>query len=256
MDIFDIHNVKVEKANAMKQYQRFRKIAKLFRLVELFLAVILISWMLIQLPFVIRLFSNYFRHLFSIIISPLFIFLIGNMIILVLVVKSGQVTENPSEYCELDNAGSDLFEVIANRVQEDDVHVHVDVPVMGQEEIVYEDKRIVSEVNINTKPITGDQFNDNKNKVGQAPNNPLPNSVPNLKVYKRSQSENMMKNESCFLNPDKLNGKLRRSVTEKVANDVVEELSNEEFQKRIEGFIARQIRFHHEEKLSIVAHKS
>ncbi|KAJ0516033.1 hypothetical protein HanPSC8_Chr11g0454301 [Helianthus annuus] len=260
MDIFDIHNVKVEKANAMLQYRRFRKIAKLFRLVELFFAVILFSWTSIRLPFVIGILSDYFRQLFSIIVSPIFIFLIGNVIIVFLVVKSGQITENSSE---LDDSGSDLYEKIANNVQEDDVHVHDVQPVIEPEQIVYQDKRVVSEVN--NKPI-----NDNKIKVRQATNKNLkPKPVSNsdleyVKVYRRSQSENLTKNE-CFPVPEKLKRSeteigrrtVETPVTENVANDdVVEELSNEEFQKRIERFIARQIKFHQKEKLAIVAHKS
>ncbi|MFS7983519.1 hypothetical protein Hanom_Chr11g00975421 [Helianthus anomalus] len=267
MDIFDIHNVKVEKANAMLQYRRFRKIAKLFRLVELFFAVILFSWTSIRLPFIIGILSDYFRQLFSIIVSPIFIFLIGNVIIVFLVVKSGQITENSSE---LDDSGSDLYEKIPNNVQEDDVHVH-DVhvhdvqPVIEPEQIVYQDKRVVFEVN--NKPI-----NDNKINVHQATNKNLkPKPVSNsdleyVKVYRRSQSENLTKNE-CFPVPEKLKRsetKIGRRtvetpvmVTENVANDVVvEELTNEEFQKRIERFIARQIKFHQKEKLAIVAHKS
>ncbi|KAI3761061.1 hypothetical protein L1987_51467 [Smallanthus sonchifolius] len=242
MDIFDFHNVKVEKANAMLQYRRFRKIVKLFRLVELFSAVVFFSWISFRLPFVVGVFCDYFRQILSIVVSPLFIFLVGNVIIVTLVVKSGQITENPSD---VDNAGSDLYEEIANNVREDAP------PVTEPEEIVYQDKRIISEVN--TKPIDDNCCKQNKIK---------PNSVPDLdrKTYRRSQSENLTKTE-CFVEPDKHYGKLRRSETEitrrkvdtPAVNDVVDELSNEEFQKKIEGFIARQIRFHHEEKLAIVA---
>ncbi|KAF5772831.1 hypothetical protein HanXRQr2_Chr13g0581821 [Helianthus annuus] len=76
MDIFDIHNVKSEKNNTILQYQRFKRIAKLFRLVELLSAVVLLSWISTRLPFVIKLSGEYFRQLLSVIVSPLFIFLI------------------------------------------------------------------------------------------------------------------------------------------------------------------------------------
>lgn len=254
MDIFDIHSVKVEKANAMQRYRRFRKIAKLFRLVELFLAVVLLSWISTRLPFVVRIFGEYFRQLISIIVSPLFIFLVGNVIVLTLVVKSGHLAGIPST---VDNAGTDLYDDIVNNVTEDVP------PVLKHEEIVYQDKRIISEVN--SKPITSYYCNENEIKAGESMKKPLANSVPDLdpKIYRRSQSENLMNTEPN-LESDKLYVKLKRSETEigrrkldtpaeeEAADNIVDELSNEEFQKRIEGFIARQVRFHQEEKLAIV----
>ncbi|KAL4582636.1 hypothetical protein LXL04_007193 [Taraxacum kok-saghyz] len=252
MDILDIHNVKMEKANAMQRYRRFRKIAKLFRLVELLLAVVLLSWISTRLPFVLRIFGEYFRQLLSIIVSPLFIFLVGNVIVLTLVVKSGHLTGTHSS---VDNAGTALYDDIVNNVSEDIS------PVLKQEEIVYQDKRIISEVN--SKSIT----NENEINVSEATKKSPINTVPDLdqKIYRRSQSENLMKRE-LFLESEILNGKLKRSETEigrrnvdspvedQAVDNVVDELSNEEFQKRIEGFIARQVRFHQEEKLVIVPH--
>ncbi|KAI3785303.1 hypothetical protein L1987_44419 [Smallanthus sonchifolius] len=241
MDIFDIHDVKAEKENAMLQYRRFRKIAKLFRLVELFLAVVLLSWISTRLPFVIRIFGEYFRQLLSIIVSPLFIFLVGNVIVLTLVVKSGQLTGN---FSVLDIAGSDLYEEIVNNVSEDVP------PVLEPDEIVYQDKKIISEVN--TKPISGYCCEENEIKVSD--------SVPDLdlKTYRRSQSENLIKRE-CVVELRRSETEIGRRkvdtpVEEKTVGNVVDELSNEEFQRRIEGFIARQVRFHLEEKLSVVPH--
>ncbi|XP_076960684.1 uncharacterized protein LOC143637120 [Bidens hawaiensis] len=210
MDIFDIHNIKSEKDTAILHYHRFKKLAKLFRLVEVLLAVVLLSWVSSRLPFVVRISGEYFRQLITIIVSPLFIFFIGNIIVLTLVVKSG------GNLLDINITGTDLYEEIVNS----------DVPpVLEPEEVVYQDKQMICEVN--TKPDLG------------------------LKAYKRSQSEKMVK----------VDKKLKRSVTEighrkvdiipveeKKQDDVVEELSNEEFQRRIEGFIARQVRFHQQEK--------
>lgn len=236
MDVFDIHNVKVEKANAMLRYRRFRKIANLFRLIELFLAVVLLTWISSRLPFVIGVFCNYFRLILSVIVSPLFIFVIGNVIVLTLVIKSG--LGNPSAVSE---TGADLYEEILNNVTEDVP------PVLEPEQIVYQDKQIVSEVNTKSKPKPKPNCNENF-KVNSV-------SDLDLKVYRRSQSDNLMKRE-CVLKPDEVSGKLKRSETEinrrKSDDDVVDELSNEEFNRKIEGFIARQVRFHKEEKLAIV----
>ncbi|XP_071685525.1 uncharacterized protein [Rutidosis leptorrhynchoides] len=243
MDIseFDIHNVKAEKANAMLRYRRFRTITKFFRCVEVSLALILISWMSTRLPFVIRISGEYFRLLVSVIVSPLFIFLISNVIVVTLLVKSGQITGNISD---VRNSGTDMYEEIVNNVTEGIP------PVIKPDEIVYQDKEIVLETNSCTK-----LMNDREFKVTKKP---LANTVldMDLKVYRRSQSENLMKRET-----EKVSGKLKRSETEvrrrkdddtKAGDNAVDYLSNEEFQRKIEGFIAKQVRFHQEEKLAIV----
>ncbi|XP_076885711.1 uncharacterized protein LOC143535306 [Bidens hawaiensis] len=235
MDVFDIHDMKAEKANAMLRYQRFRKIAELFRIIELLLAVILFSWITTRLPSVIGVVSDYLRQLISVIVSPLFIFLIGNLIVLTLVLKSGQITDNSSEISEIDITGTDFYEESENN----NVAVR---PVIEPEEIVYQDKRIISEV------ISKPTDENHEIKVKLDPD-------VDVKVYLRSKSENLM---------DKGYGKLKRSETEvgrRVVEDypvtekvVVDELSNEEFKRRVEGFIARQIKFRHEERLAIVTH--
>ncbi|KAK9054238.1 hypothetical protein SSX86_025316 [Deinandra increscens subsp. villosa] len=250
MDIFDIHNVKVEKANAMLQYQGLRKIAKLLRLGELFFAVVFFSWISIRLPFVFRIFGDYLRQLVSVVVSPIFIFLIGNVIILTLVVKSGQIAGNPSD---VNNSVTDLYEEITNNAREDDVVTPV-TKVTEPEEIVYHDKRVISESN--NKPIRDEFCDENETKSRQSMNNPSVNSVPDLdlKVYRRSQSENLTKNNELYSKLKRSETEIgRRKVDSPAEDNVVDKLSNEEFQKKIEGFIARQIRFHHEEKLAIVA---
>ncbi|KAI3513238.1 hypothetical protein L1887_20566 [Cichorium endivia] len=45
MDSYDfVDSVKAEKANALARYKRFTNIAKFFQLIEVFVAVVLISW--------------------------------------------------------------------------------------------------------------------------------------------------------------------------------------------------------------------
>lgn len=76
--------------------------------------------------------------------------------------------------------------------------------------------------------------------------------VTKVRVHKRSQSENFRR---------EIKSELRRSeTTEKMprrsAAEVVDELSNEEFQRAIDAFIAKQIKFHQQEKLAIVLHQN
>ncbi|KAK1433301.1 hypothetical protein QVD17_10211 [Tagetes erecta] len=260
MNIFDIHNIKTEKQNAMLQYRRFKNLTKLFRFIELFSALILLSWISTRLPFIINITCDYFRQLISVIVSPLFIFLIGNLIVLTLLLKSGQITSN---FSVLDVAGSDLYDEIVNTVTEDTVTDTDPVPVpvhVPPVEIVYQDKQMISEVN--SKPMVNYCCKENDEGMKKR----LCDSVSDLdlKVYQRSRSENLMKIKGDLESDKVVDRKLKRSETEigrrrdeataEEEKSVVDELSNEEFQRRIEVFIAKQVRFHQEEKLSIVPH--
>ncbi|CAA0839262.1 Unknown protein [Striga hermonthica] len=92
-------------------------------------------------------------------------------------------------------------------------------PTAAPEEVVYEDKRTILEVR---------------------------------GVHRRSKSE------KCSGTEEGGRGRrLRRSETADMrrgAADVVEELSGEEFRRAIEAFIAKQVKFHQEEKVAIVLH--
>lgn len=191
------------------------------------MAVFISAWLSTRLPSLIGILSIYLRHALTVIVSPLFIFLIGNVIVITLVVISGQLNSNGNgNGSAVSNAVTDLYDEIVNDdVIDDDLNVPV---IVREEEIVYQDKQIVSEV----KPVSNDD----------------------RKVYKRSQSEIVSEVKPLS------DGKLKRSETElgrrksetPVTENVVEELSDKEFQKRIEGFIAKQVKFHQEEKLAIV----
>ncbi|KAF5199807.1 hypothetical protein FRX31_010606 [Thalictrum thalictroides] len=107
--------------------------------------------------------------------------------------------------------------------------------------IVFEDKETVSEVISVTVPVPRDS----------PPRSPR-TSKPR-KSYRRTQSENVK--HEILEKPEK---ELRRSETEKCRTfdrkkSVGEnELSNEEFQRTIEAFIAKQAMFRWEESMAIV----
>lgn len=84
-----------------------------------------------------------------------------------------------------------------------------------------------------------------------------------IKAHRRSgdQSENLRRAEGleedincsscCGKQLHRLETEMRRRVED---SGEVDELNNEEFQRAIEAFIAKQIKFHQEEKLAIVLH--
>lgn len=246
MDVLDFGDVKSEKATAMQRFNRFRSFAKLFRLVELCLALVFLFWLVNRLPFAVKISGEFLRRLAVVIASPLFVFLLSNAIIATLMIKSGRFgAENIGE----DNAGSDLYdEVLKNReVREKPL----------PEEVEFEDKRMISEVNTNTSTNTDTTAPTSDNNVDDVKADPDPDpDIP--RVYTRSKSEKLVIEKQPEV-------KLRRSETEKLKTvnrrgdtteeaSSEEEMSNEEFQKTIEAFIAKQLQFRRQESLGVVLH--
>ncbi|XP_042499161.1 uncharacterized protein LOC122077313 [Macadamia integrifolia] len=242
MDCFDFDNIKAEKSKAMQRYLRLRKMANLFRCVEVCIALLLLFWFSTRLPVAVRISGEYFRDLCLFLVSPRFVFLAGNAIILTLFAKSGQFSAlglSPNT-----SGTGDLYdEFIKNNTDNQSrQNPQVDdnsAPTPAPEELVYEDKEIVH----------------GEEKV---------NTITN--AYRRSQSENLnpkLKTDSG----EKPHRKLRQSETEKcwvIGRDAEEpstvalysngedDMSNEEFQRTIEAFIARQQKFQREEFLAMV----
>lgn len=111
--------------------------------------------------------------------------------------------------------------------------------------MVYQDKEIVSETNSTDRTFQKKaDIHASKDTVSEAG---LDSDFP--KVYRRTQSEKL-KEES----PEQMQQKLRRLETENRRQSMYpqDKLSNEEFQRTIEAFIAKQMRFLREESLAIV----
>lgn len=227
MDTFNFDNVMVEKANAMLRYNRLSNLTKLFRIGEICFLLLFLSWTSTRLPFAVKASGYYLRQLISFIISPLFIFLLSNTIVITLLFKSGLLNDAEPDLCE---------EFIEN--------TEIGASFIDPGEIVYEDKHIISELN-NSTPVKRDcevdkqnmcELNDSTLVKSECEVALIDESVTDLKSYGRSQSMNL-KIESS----EKVNGKLRRSETEirsKIRDsgespvekvEVVNKLSNEDF---------------------------
>ncbi|KAM7506759.1 hypothetical protein LguiA_017212 [Lonicera macranthoides] len=115
------------------RYNHLYNIAKLFRLIDFCLALIFLSWISAHLLLVVKISDKYFRILLSFIVSPLFIFLLCNAIVIALLANSGQFS----------NGEPDLFEdfVIHN---ETNINFTLDSSLVPETEtIVYEDKKFI-----------------------------------------------------------------------------------------------------------------
>ncbi|CDP01985.1 unnamed protein product [Coffea canephora] len=255
MEAFDFDNVTPEKSSVILRCTHLRSIAKLFRIVEVFFVIILLSWTSTRLPFAVKISGEYCRHLVTIVISPLFIFLLGNLIVLTLLFKAGRILsggQSPADINSEMETETDLYEAF---VKTSDSCMNFTNLTSSPDEIEYQDKQTIFEVSRAAKigkadgPEVSEVFSDKPSE---------------MKAYSRSQSENFDSKRELPEEEEGNCGKLRRSETEKcrkVANPgeipgetvyVFDELSNEEFQQTIEAFIAKQINFHREEKLAIV----
>ncbi|MBA0803065.1 hypothetical protein Gohar_013314 [Gossypium harknessii] len=232
MDSFYFHNVKTEKVKAMRKYNRLRSIAKVFRIFEVLSALLFLAWTAERVPFAVKISGEFVLKLGGIIASPFFVFLICNVIIITLIAKSGI-------FSPVRNADSKVCEEI---IKTADTHSKS----VSQEEIVYQDKEIISEVNTSTR-----ECEDMEPEP--EPESDSDFEADNPRVYRRSKSEKLER--------EKVKKELRRSESEKKCRKIEnmdeklfpeDDLSNEEFQRAIEDFIAKQLRFRREESLSIV----
>ncbi|KAK9287366.1 hypothetical protein L1049_015783 [Liquidambar formosana] len=209
MDSFHVNTVKFEKAHANLRHRNLRKITGLFRVIEICVILILISRLSLKVS------TEYFRDLSIILISPRFVFVIGNAIVITLFVKSGQFSAKDGKGKDSE---TDLYEEFIKKSEKGQKIAHAEIEKQIKPSIL-EDPAGVEGTN---------------------------NSVE-MKIY-RSQSENL-KHDKC----KQARHVLRRSATEKLEEKhsyPEDGMSNEEFRQTIEAFIARQQRFRREEEYS------
>ena len=93
MNPLNINHIKAEKANTIKQrYKNLRKITNFFRIFEIFLIFAVISRVSFELPFleILKSSNEYIHHLSIFLVSPRFVFILGNAIIITLFMNSKQ----------------------------------------------------------------------------------------------------------------------------------------------------------------------
>ncbi|XP_021738645.1 uncharacterized protein LOC110705115 [Chenopodium quinoa] len=221
MNPLNINHIKVEKAKSIKlRYQKLRKITHFFRVFEIILILAVISRLSFQLPLALFQLSNEFINSLSIfLVSPQFVFILGNAIVITLFVNSGQLNSNLKS-----PKTSSLERKNMKTVQK------------------YVKKQVMPEENAMMAMI----FSTSEQQQV-------------IKIYHRSKSEKVrrekvVENKCCGLRRSNTEIKsLRGCGCSKVAKEghyPEDHMSNEEFQKTVENFIARQQRFLREEEYS------
>ncbi|CAI0392372.1 unnamed protein product [Linum tenue] len=211
-----------------------------------------------RLPAAVQISGGFLLRLAGVVQSPLFVFLFCNAIIVTLMLKSAR-------FPAADNAdGEDL---VGNLVENADGRClsRTTVPASGftalppaaeeeEEEVVFQDKEVVNAVASAVVECQADEI-DSKNEVNffYSSDSDSESEAENRKVFRRTRSENLQRKRG-----DMTKKKLQRSETEKsrktdegggVGED---ELSDEEFQRAVEDFIAKNLRFRREETMAVV----
>ncbi|KAF3624705.1 hypothetical protein FXO38_30115 [Capsicum annuum] len=276
-------------------------VAKVFRVVEFCFVLLLLLWISTRLPFAVRISGEYFRQLVGVILSPIFVFILCNFIVLILLFKFRSHSDNTSMFHNVAGA-----EVYSSLLENAEFSTNISFGISSLE-TVYEDKQTIFEESAvinhesfgpeemetvmnsafthseklnkgNREEIfvklmrsetekcrkvsnSGDISTEKCRKVTNS-DDVLPETLMKLNIPRRTQSVKVnLENKE-----EEISVKLQRSETEKcrkVTNPgefppesvhEVDELSNEEFQKAIENFIAKQTKFHQQEKLAIILH--
>ncbi|KAK7360046.1 hypothetical protein VNO77_02018 [Canavalia gladiata] len=222
--------LKTEKANAILRHNNiFVAISKALRILELCILLILLSWILMRLPFALALSAQFLRRIAAFAATPLFVFAVSNAIIAALLAQSGRSSDHHS-------ADGLYREFLNSRNNATTPPPQASVPPACEAaEVEFQDKQVIAET-VQDRAYAGAGVKSESSK------------------YRRSQSEKW-KGDAAKVPRRR---QLRRSETEKRREESPEilyphdKLSNEEFQLAIEAFIAKQMRFLREESSAIV----
>ncbi|KAL6011377.1 hypothetical protein ACLOJK_001823 [Asimina triloba] len=223
METFDA--VKTEKSNAMQRFRHVRKLAVLFRFLEACFALCLLSWLSARLPFAVRFSGDCFRHASVVLVSPLFVFLLGNVIVLTLLAKSGSFSGRTPAAGE--SPGVDLYDEFLKSSSENRQRIGTESPPPLQrgpttDEVMFEDKAVCV---VHT-------YTD-----GRRSERSLSERFP--------RAEKAAQMRRCETEVEKKGGECGGGMSEL-------EMSSEEFRRKIEAFIAKQQRFRREEFMAII----
>nr|XP_018629447.1 uncharacterized protein LOC104105539 isoform X3 [Nicotiana tomentosiformis] len=255
MESLNFHNIKMEKANAILRYKKRQRMTTLFRFIEFSIFLVIISRFSTQLPLTFKLSTEYFKGLGVTLISPRFVFVLGNAIVIILFLKSGQSSAKDGS---TNNVKIDLYDEYKQKCSMNkETHFEQSKKQRKQSILV---KEACCEQSKKQSILVQDTCCEQSKKQSILVERQV------VKKIRRSHSENSI---SLSQDEKKPRRELIRSATvgcRKVINtDSVkptmtitttsypeDEMSGDEFRKTVENFIARQQRLLREEEFSAV----
>ncbi|GMH16193.1 hypothetical protein Nepgr_018034 [Nepenthes gracilis] len=207
----------------MSRPQRFRKIANVLKTVEAwFFVLMLLSWSVSRsknyFPAAVELSGVCFRRISVVLFTPHFAFIVGNVIILTLLIKSRQFSSHRNTAVGYIVSDFDYL----NETQQQ-------IPARDEwlAEAVFDDKRIVlTEMAVTNSAI--------RRTCRRTPSDEFKTEKVEKAHLRRSETEPRGKIESADGEPYDAD---------------VDGLSNDEFQRRVEAFIEKRQRFLKEESI-------
>ncbi|KAL2512305.1 hypothetical protein Adt_17906 [Abeliophyllum distichum] len=225
MDSFNFqNNIKVEKANAISRYRRLQMITAMFRFIELCIFFIIFTRFATQFTFVFNVSGEYFRGISVTLISPRFVFVLGNVILVVLLMQSGQFAakDGHKNSYKIDFYDEYLKNCGNNQQKQQISSTH-------------EGRKVTSDANISRERKIHRTHSENLERQHQ--------DVPNRHEFRRSTTEICRKSVNHSHNMSHQTRKLVfESKKQMNLSYVADEMSSEEFRRTVEAFIARQQR--------------
>ncbi|CAH9057458.1 unnamed protein product [Cuscuta europaea] len=247
MDLYSYQNIKAEKEKAIMKYRRMQKMTILFRFVEFCIFAIAFSRFSVHFPQVLNFSGDHFKEILVSLVSPRFLFVVGNAIVVILYLKSKKSsTDDNSE--EMNNKQS--------------------ISISGEEEdAVPEKRRKIEQAPVSSlekncpAPEDGklDLYDDDDkrfpgNSFFHESNEPMNKQRSEEETPARCRQMHRSQSESWIVTtvPERTKD-LRRWATVECRKSEeraveTEEMSSEEFRRKVEDFIARQQRLLREEE--------
>ncbi|KAL3350744.1 hypothetical protein AABB24_023258 [Solanum stoloniferum] len=233
MESLNFHNIKSEKANAMLRYKKRQRVTMLFRFIEFCIFFVVISRFSTQ-----KLPLNYFKGFDVTLISPRFVFVLVNAIVIILFFKSGHSSAKDSS---MDNVKFDLYDEYTQKYS------------MNKEAYYEQSKKqrkqsiLVEETNCEQRKqsIVAERRLEKRIHRSHSENSLcLPHDEKKTrKRMIRSATVGCLKN----IDTDSVKPAMTKMTTTSYPEDG---MSNVEFRKTIEAFIARQQRLLKEQEFS------
>ncbi|XP_055814746.1 uncharacterized protein LOC129884477 [Solanum dulcamara] len=250
MESLNFHNIKIEKANAILRYKKRQRMTTWFRFIELCLFFVVISRFSIQLPLSFELWTDYFKGFGVTLISPRFVFVLVNAIVIILFFKSGHSSAKDGS---MDNIKFDLYDEYkqACLMNKEAYYEKIEKQSKRQRK-----QSILVEVANCEQSILVEEANCEQSKKQS--------TLAERRVEKgihRSHSDNALNSSH---NEEKTRKRMIRSATVGCLKNIEtatrkmtttsfpeDRMSSDEFRKTVEAFIARQQRLLKEEEFSI-----
>ncbi|KAE9603475.1 hypothetical protein Lal_00002052 [Lupinus albus] len=261
MGSYNFHKLKADKASMIHKHRLFRKIANLFRYIEFCVVLVLISRLSFQLPVAVK---NSSEYLCSFSISPFFVFLIGNVIIISLFAQSGHFSSHsykkenhePNFYQEFIQS-STKYQLIQEEHKKQLAKQSIETEHQEKQNLKTEDSKKSEGININLIKCPEKQsmkrITRTEDKVNGVEKERTKSGDTNIglevKDYRRCESE-IVKSEKPWRVMKRCETEISIKNGERVGRNSYPEdgMSSDQFRCTIEAFIARQKRLRKQEQ--------